>query len=242
MSGFTIYPAIDLRHGEVIRLRQGDPEQQKTYSQDPEAVAQDWLDAGAKWLHVVNLDGAFGENTGANLLALKDIIRICGHQAQVQFGGGLRDEDALLSVMSLGISRAILGTAAVEDLDFVSRTVQTFSGSRIAIGLDAQDGYLMTRGWQQKSEVRLDDFARNLADLGIQTIIYTNIARDGMGSGIDLDNTVALAQLTGLQVIASGGVASLEDVRAVKNAGLHGVIIGRALYEGQVDLREALAC
>jgi len=242
MSPFTIYPAIDLRHGEVIRLRQGDPKQQKTYSQQPAVIARQWLDAGANWLHVVNLDGAFGEDTAPNLKALAGILEVCAGKAQVQFGGGLRDADSLQRVFDLGVTRAILGTAAVEDPALVKSAVARYGGENLAIGVDARDGMVMTRGWQEDSGIELSDFCSSVAGFGVQTLIYTDISKDGMGTGINLANTRRLAEESGLAVIASGGVTSLEDVRRVKAAGLHGVIIGRALYEGDIDLKEALAC
>ncbi len=242
MSDFTIYPAIDLRRGEVIRLRQGDPGQQTTYSSSPGGMAQQWLDAGAAWLHVVNLDGAFGEDTAPNLEALAEILAVSKNKAQLQFGGGLRDIAGLRKVFELGITRAILGTAAVENLSLVGAAVAEFGGERVAIGVDAKEGMVMTRGWQQQSEVGLSEFCQTVAGSGVTTLIYTDIAKDGMGTGVNLENTRKVAADSGLQVIASGGVASLEDVRQVKAAGLQGVIIGRALYEGQIDLKEALAC
>lgn len=242
MSAFTIYPAIDLRRGQVIRLRQGDPGQQTTYSSSPGGIAKQWLEASAGWLHVVNLDGAFGEDTAPNLEALAEILKQNKGKANVQFGGGLRDMEALKSVFRLGITRAILGTAAVEDMALVQKAVTEYGGDKIAIGVDARDGMVMTRGWQQQSEVQLTEFCQSVAGTGVQTLIYTDISKDGMGTGVNLENTQKVANQSGLQVIASGGVASLEDVRQVKAAGLHGVIIGRALYEGQIDLKEALAC
>jgi phosphoribosylformimino-5-aminoimidazole carboxamide ribotide isomerase len=242
MSAFTIYPAIDLRRGEVICLRQGDPGQQTTYSSSPGGMAQQWLEAGADWLHVVNLDGAFGEDTAPNLEALAEILGVCKGKAKIQFGGGLRDLVNLRKVFELGIARAILGTAVVENMALVEAAVAEYGGEKIAIGVDAKEGIVMTRGWQEDSGIKLSDFCRSIADIGIQTLIYTDISRDGMGTGVNLENTRKVSVESGLQVIASGGVASLEDVRRVKAAGLQGVIIGRAIYEGDIDLKEALVC
>ena len=239
---FTIYPAIDLRAGEVVRLRQGDPTQQKAYSSDPAQIAQNWQAQGAYWLHLVNLDGAFGENTEPNQRAIKNILAACGDKIFTQLGGGLRSLGDIRSALALGITRVILGTAILENPGFAEKAIGEFGSDRIVFGLDARDGVLMTRGWQKASDRSLFEFASALKEIGATRIIYTNIATDGMGIGNDTQNTRQLAEQSGLDVIASGGIASLDDVREVKNAGLSGVIIGRALYENQISLKEALEC
>jgi phosphoribosylformimino-5-aminoimidazole carboxamide ribotide isomerase len=239
---FTIYPAIDLRGGQVVRLRQGDPKRQKAYSQNPAEVAQKWQSLGARWLHLINLDGAFGENTRANYAALEQIIATCGDSLSTQLGGGLRSLAQIENALNLGISRAILGTAILEDFSFAEKAIAEFGSERIVFGLDARDGILMARGWQKASERSLFELAEALVGIGAERIIYTDIATDGMGIGNDTENTRKLAEKTGLDVIASGGIKTLAHVCQVKDAGLSGVIIGRALYEGTIALEEAIKC
>lgn len=242
-ENFTIYPAIDLRRGLVVRLKEGDPERQTTYPVDPRAAAQRWLAAGAQWLHVVNLDGAFGESESPNLAALGSIARAADLLgARVQFGGGLRSLVEIQQALAAGASRVILGTAAVETPELITQALDRWGPAAICIGIDARDGFVKVRGWQSGSRVSALQLASQMAGLGIETVIYTNIARDGLGRGVDVPATQTLAKLSGLAVIASGGVAGLADIRAVRQAGLPGVIIGRALYEGQIELQEALAC
>ena len=242
MSQFIIYPAIDLRTGKDVRLRQGDPERQKTYNHDPAATADNWIDDGASWLHVVNLDGAFGDNTRKNLSALEQILAAANNKAKVQFGGGIREFENIEKALNAGVNRVILGTAAIQNPDFAVQAIKTFGADQIVLGLDAQNGKLMTHGWQQASDKNVLSFAEELVNQGAKTIIYTNIAKDGMGTGVDWQQTSQIAQKTGVEVIASGGVSDLEDVRRVKDAGLQGLIIGRALYENEINLKEALAC
>lgn len=237
MRVWDIYPAIDLRDGWVVRLRQGDPSRETAYSDDPAAVARRWADAGATWVHVVNLDGALGEGSAANLAALG---RIVPAGLRVQFGGGLRQFSDLRRVLELGVARVVVGTAAVEDPALVERALDGFGAQRVAIGIDARSGSVRTRGWQQATEITPGELGRRWADAGARWIIYTDVARDGMGTGLSVAATAALARATGVHVIASGGVRSLEDVRSTFEAGLSGVIIGRALYEGQVALTDAL--
>ncbi|MBL7161015.1 MAG: 1-(5-phosphoribosyl)-5-[(5-phosphoribosylamino)methylideneamino]imidazole-4-carboxamide isomerase [Anaerolineales bacterium] len=242
MNEFTIYPAIDLRAGEVVRLKQGRAEEQSTYSNQPGNIAQLWQDAGAQWLHVINLDGAFGENTTKNQAALRSILEVCAGYPKVQFGGGMRDMDSIEQALALGIARVILGTAAIQSPGFARSAIEEFGAGRIAFALDAANGELMTRGWQEKSGVNLLAFAQSLADSGAATLIYTDIQKDGMETGVDWEIAAQLALKTGLETIASGGVAALEDVENTKAAGLDGVIIGRALYEKNFTLEEALRC
>jgi phosphoribosylformimino-5-aminoimidazole carboxamide ribotide isomerase len=241
---FTIYPAIDLRHGQVVRLAQGDLARQTTYSSDPAETARRWLSQGAGWLHVVNLDGAFEQPDDANRRALQAILRAAADfdpAPAVQFGGGLRALDALQQAFDLGVRRAVLGTAAVTDPALLEAALQRFGPQRLAAGLDARDGRLMLRGWTEPSALTALDAARRLAQTGLRTLITTDIARDGVGGGANLAQARLLAAETGLEVIASGGIAALDDVRQVKDAGLAGVIVGRALYEGTVELKDALA-
>lgn len=239
MSLFAIYPAIDLRGGKVVRLAQGDLARTTVYGDDPAAVARQWQEAGAKWIHVVNLDGAFGEAALANWDGLEQILRV-STDIDVQFGGGLRDIETIRRVIGLGVARAIIGTAAVENPGLVDETVREFGPDRIAIGVDAKDGKVRVRGWAEESAVTAIDLAVRLKGQGVKTIVFTDVARDGIGVGVNVESTVALAKGSGTEVIASGGVAGLEDVRRVREAGLAGLIIGRALYDGKIDLREAI--
>jgi phosphoribosylformimino-5-aminoimidazole carboxamide ribotide isomerase len=234
---WAVYPAIDLRQGRVVRLMQGDPGRETKYADDPLHVAQHWQEAGAAWLHVVNLDGALDERGSQNLIALEQILTT---SLRVQFGGGLRDVAGIRQVLKLGVSRAVIGTAAVENPALVRETLTTFGCEKVAIGIDARSGEVRTHGWKQATGETPEELAQRWADQGVRWVIFTDVARDGMGTGLNLDATVDLARATGLNVIASGGVASLEDVRRTYEVGLHGVIIGRALYEGQVFLEDAL--
>lgn len=239
MKPFTVYPAIDLRGGKVVRLQGGDPNRQTAYSDDPREVALRWRSAGADWLHVVDLDAAFGAENAANRRALDAILRLGG---QVQFGGGVRTLEEMAALFDLGVTRVVLGTAAVEHPALVAQALARFGPGAVAVGIDACGGRVRTRGWQADSGLDAVEFACRLAALGLRTVIHTDIARDGLGTGVNVAASRELAAASGLDVIASGGVAALADVRAARAAGLRGVIIGRALYEGQVDLREALRC
>lgn len=242
MSDFTIFPAIDLRGGKAVRLKQGDPTRQTTYADDPAVVARRWLDAGARWLHVVNLDGAFEEKDTANQKALGAILSEVGEQAQVQLGGGLRTLAAVEYALALGVGRVVLGTVAVESPSLVEQALNRFGPLRIVAGIDARQGRVRIRGWGDDSGVDTLTLGTRLFHQGVCTVIFTDIARDGVGSGVNINASKNLAESTGLEVIASGGVTSLEDIRRVRQAGLAGVIIGRALYEGQIDFEEALQC
>jgi len=236
-AAFDIYPAIDLREGRVVRLAQGDPERETAYGHDPLRVARRWEASGARWVHVVNLDGAFGEAGAENQRALAHILQT---SLKVQFGGGMRDATALARALDLGASRVVVGTGFAEDPAFVHAALQTYGPERVAVGIDARDGIVQIRGWQEAAPFQALDLARSWAELGGRWLIFTDISRDGMGSGVNVQATADLARETGLNVIASGGVATLDDVRRVRDAGLAGVIIGRALYEQQVDLEDAL--
>jgi phosphoribosylformimino-5-aminoimidazole carboxamide ribotide isomerase len=238
---FTIYPAIDLRAGKVVRLKEGDPARIKSYSDDPAQTARRWLGMGARWLHVVNLDGAFSESDSANQFALRAILKV-GKEfgAQIQFGGGLRSVDHVQRAMDLGISRVVLGTIAIKQQDVVTAVLQKFGAERVAVGIDARDGLVYVRGWTDNSGISAMDLAIQMRILGLRTVIFTDISRDGLGSGLNISSTQELAEMSGLDVIASGGVDTLKDVIAARNANLSGVIVGRALYEGTIELKEAL--
>ncbi|MBK7316234.1 1-(5-phosphoribosyl)-5-[(5-phosphoribosylamino)methylideneamino]imidazole-4-carboxamide isomerase [Candidatus Villigracilis affinis] len=234
---FTIYPAIDLRGGKVVRLKEGDPARMTSYSDDPAETARKWLGMGAQWLHVVNLDGAFGEGDNANRAALESILKL---GARVQFGGGIRSMESIADVLKLGVSRAILGTIAIEQPAIVADALTRFGAEQIAVGIDARDGLVRTRGWKDNSGVSAIDLALQMRTVGLGTVIFTDVSRDGLGSGLNIPSTRELAERSGLDVIASGGVHTIDDVIAAKDAGLAGCIIGRALYDGTVDLKEAL--
>lgn len=234
---FTIYPAIDLRNGKVVRLKEGDPNRMTSYSDDVVQTASQWLNAGASWLHVVNLDGAFGESDSANQNALENILKL---GTQVQFGGGLRSMDMIEKILEMGVSRAVLGTIAIEQPELVKDAIQKFGAEKIAVGIDARDGFVSVRGWKEDSKILATDLALQMRTFGLATVIFTDIRRDGLGSGLNISATKELMQTSGLDVIASGGVHTVEDVIAARDAKLSGAIIGRALYEGTIDLKEAL--
>jgi phosphoribosylformimino-5-aminoimidazole carboxamide ribotide isomerase len=245
MTSFTIFPAIDLRRGQVVRLIQGDPNRQTIYGNEPGEMARHWFDEGAVWLHVVNLDGALDEVDMENQAALNTIIseaRRAVPLRKVQFGGGLRSLAKLERVFVLGADRAILGTAAVEDPVFLELALREFGGDRIALAIDIHNGQVRVHGWQQGSLVDPSTLGKWFMELGGKTAIYTDVSRDGMGSGVNIESARQMAETSGLEVIASGGVSSHEDVQRVRQAGLNGVIVGRALYHGQVDLRKLLLC
>ena len=239
---FTIYPAIDLRGGKVVRLKEGDPTRMTVYSDDPAEIAQQWLSFGSRWLHVVNLDGAFGENDSVNQLALRAILEVAKEfDAQIQLGGGLRSVDDIQGAINLGMSRVVLGTIAIEKPDVVMDALQKFGAARIAVGIDARDGLVRVRGWKDNSGVSAIDLARQMRTMRLRTVIFTDIRRDGLGSGLNIAGTRELSEVSGLDVIASGGVQTLDDVIAAYHAALAGVVIGRALYEGTVELKEAIS-
>jgi len=238
---FVIYPAIDLRGGKVVRLQEGDPARMTAYSENPAEAAQRWLNAGARWLHVVSLDGAFGESDKVNHSALRDILRVAKElDASVQFGGGIRSLETVESALSLGVSRVVLGTIAIEDPDTVANALMKFGAEQIAVGIDARDGLVRVRGWKENSGISATDLATQMRDLNLRTVIFTDVSRDGVGKGLNISATHELADGSGLDVIASGGVHTVEDVMAARNANLAGVIVGRALYEGTIDLKSAL--
>ncbi len=234
-----LFPAIDIRAGRVVRLSQGEPGRETSYHDDPVAQAEQFIAAGARWLHLVDLDRAFG--TGENLVVIGRIATTTRARVQIQVGGGIRSLEALRTVLDLGIARAVLGTAAVTDPALVPVAMAEAGSDRIAIGLDAKAGRVAIRGWVETTELWVDDVCRRVLSEGAQTIIYTDVGRDGMLTGPDLDGASRLQRL-GASVIASGGVASLDDLQAVRAAGLAGAIVGRALYEQRFTLAQALLC
>ena len=237
---FTIYPAIDLRNGRVVRLQYGDPDKETVFGDDPAAMGRRWIEAGATWLHVVNLDGAF-EQVGAANWAVLPALTALG--AKVQFGGGIRALADVMRALEAGVSRVILGTAAIENPALVAQAIAQFGADKIAVGIDARDGRVKTRGWLQETETSPIQLGQQMRELGVTTAIYTDISRDGALSGVNAAATAQLAEATGLHVIASGGVAALDDILAcyrLAKRGVSGVIVGRALYDGRVDLTQAV--
>lgn len=239
MSQFIIYPAIDIRGGKCVRLMQGDYAKETVYNDDPVAVAREWEALGGMWIHLVDLDGAkAGHPVNDDLIGR--IARSVN--VPVQVGGGLRTEDDVERLLGLGVSRVILGTAAIEDRQFVSRVLAKH-GAKVAIGIDARNGFVATRGWLETSEVKAEDLAVQLAQEGAQTFIFTDISRDGMMKGPNVEAIVRLAQISNRTVIASGGVSSQDDLdrlAAHQTDGVGGAIVGKALYTGSIKLDEAV--
>jgi phosphoribosylformimino-5-aminoimidazole carboxamide ribotide isomerase len=234
----NIYPAIDLRNGKVVRLKYGDPNQQTTYSDDPIETARRWTEAGTQWIHVVNLDGAFGDEAGAavNRSLLQSLTAI---GPKIQFGGGLRSIGDIEAALSRGVTRVVIGTLAIEQPDVLREAVERFGSDRVVVGLDAQQGRVKTRGWQSDGGTDVIAIGRQVRSVGVNLVVHTDIGRDGDLSGVNGAASIELARETGLQVIASGGVSSIEDVLRLKSApGIEGVIIGRALYIGAIDLQK----
>jgi phosphoribosylformimino-5-aminoimidazole carboxamide ribotide isomerase len=238
---FIVYPAIDLRAGKVVRLKEGDPARMTAYSEDPAETARRWLSTGASWLHVVNLDGAFGESDHASRLALHSILETSqAFDAHIQFGGGLRSMEAIDEVLTSGVSRIVLGTVAVEKPEIAENAIRKFGAERIAVGIDARNGHVRVHGWKNDSGILVRDLVLQMRSFGLRTVIFTDVSRDGLGTGLNIAATRELAEVSGTNIIASGGVYTIEDVRAARDANLSGVIIGRALYERTIDLEKAL--
>lgn len=237
-----VFPAIDLRGGRCVRLRQGDPRAETIFGDDPAAMARRWEGYGAAWLHVVNLDGALEDEraSAVNLEALRAILAAVS--IPVQFGGGLRTLGDVERVLEMGVARAILGTAAVRDRGLVGQAVARFGAERVAVAIDARGGRVAVRGWQEVTAVEATTLACKLKELGLVRTVYTDIARDGTLAGPNLEAVRALAQQSGLKVIASGGIAHLKDLRALAGLGeaVEGAIVGQALYTGSIDLWAAV--
>jgi len=232
-----IYPAIDLRGGKVVRLKEGDPNQQKVFSEDPVATAQQWIGQGAAWIHIVNLDGAFA-STNDNARILEAVAKF---GVKVQFGGGLRTITDIERAIEQGASRVILGTVAIENPALVEEAVKRWGSEAICVGLDARDGKIATRGWQHKTDMTPLELGKQMVGYGVTHALYTDVNRDGRLQGVNVEATATLAKETGMQVIASGGVGSLDDIKRLKATGIiAGAIIGMALYEGRFGLTDAL--
>ena len=235
-----LIPAIDLKDGKCVRLQQGDMQASTTFGEDPAAMARRWLDAGARRLHLVDLNGAFAGKP-VNEPAIKSILREVGDQIPVQLGGGIRDLDTIERYLDDGLSYVIIGTAAVRNPGFLQDACTAFGG-HIIVGLDAKDGKVATDGWSKLSHHDVIDLAKKFEDYGVESIIYTDIGRDGMLSGINVEATVKLAQALTIPVIASGGLSGMADIEAlceVEDEGIEGVICGRAIYSGDLDFEAA---
>ena len=231
-----IFPAIDLSGGQVVRLYQGDYDQMTVYGADPCAVARDFIAAGAKYLHVVDLDGA-KDGTLANFESISAIAKQGG--LYIEVGGGIRTEERIQQYMDLGGGRCILGTIAVKDFDFTTRMAQKY-GDKIAVGVDARDGYVAINGWKELSSETGIEFCQRLANVGVKTVIYTDISRDGAEKGTNLELYRELAKIKDLNITASGGVSSLEELRELQALGTHAAILGKALYTGRLDLKAVI--
>lgn len=229
-----IFPAIDLKEGKAVRLFKGEMSSAKIYSDAPWELAKRFEDMGAKWLHVVDLDGAFA-GEAVNLKTVEKIAKAAN--LQIQIGGGIRDEARIKSCLDSGITRVILGSVALKDPNFTKQMAQKYS---VAVGIDAKDGFVAVQGWAEVSQMRATELARKFAGAGVEAIICTDISKDGTLSGVNIEFTSQIAKASGINTIASGGVKDIEDIRALMRAGdVYGAIVGKAYYEGTLDLKEA---
>lgn len=231
-----LYPAIDLRGGQAVRLYQGDYDQMTVYNADPVAQARSFIEAGAQYLHVVDLDGA-KDDTTANLQTIAAIARQGG--LRIEVGGGIRDEERIQRYLDLGVDRCILGTIAVKDFAFTERMARIY-GSRIAVGVDMKQGYVAVNGWKEVTPEPGVDFCRRCADAGVKAIIATDISRDGTMQGTNLDLYRELLTIPGIEVTASGGIARMEELAELQAMGCHAAILGKSIYTGAIDLAEAV--
>ena len=232
-----LYPAIDLKDGQAVRLVHGDMEKSTVFNDDPAAQAREFVDAGCTWLHLVDLNGAFA-GTPVNAAPVEAILKSCDVPAQL--GGGIRDMATIEAWLDKGLARVILGTVAVENPALVREAARAFPG-KVAVGIDARNGRVATKGWAEETDVVVTDLAKSFEDAGVAALIYTDIMRDGAMGGPNIEATAALARAVNIPVIASGGVSSLADLEALKKTGvISGAISGRALYDGAIDLSEAL--
>lgn len=237
-----LIPAIDLKDGHCVRLKQGDMDQSTTFGEDPDVMARSWLDIGARRLHLVDLNGAFAGQP-KNEMAIRKILKTVGSEIDVQLGGGIRDLDTIERYLDAGLRYVIIGTAAVKNPGFLQDACTAFGG-HIIVGLDARDGKIATDGWSKLTRHDVIDMGKKFEDYGVESIIYTDIGRDGMLSGINIEATVKLAQALTIPVIASGGLSSMADIEAlcaVEDEGVEGVICGRAIYSGDLDFAAAQA-
>ena len=235
-----IIPSIDLKDGRCVRLKQGRRQDVKVYDGDPVEIAQRFEAAGARMLHVVDIDGAFADSNSRNRKVVRRIIRSV--EIPVQFGGGLRSVTDVQQMIEYGAAQVVIGTLAAESPETLERFVQLF-GFRICVGIDARRGRVLTRGWEKEEELSATELARRVADAGVDRVVYTDVSRDGTLGGVNLEQTCAIARESGLRVTASGGVSSLADIgrlQSIRRCGVDSVIVGKALYEGRFTLQEAL--
>jgi len=234
-----LYPAIDIKGGKCVRLTQGLFDNVKVYSDTPSDMAKLWVSQGATFLHLVDLDGAL-----AGRSVNEPVIRAIAESVDVpiQIGGGIRSREAIKAMLDMGISRVIIGTKAVENPQFIQEMVAEFGPERIVVGVDAKDGMVAIEGWEKVSHLSASELCQQMKGFGVRHIVYTDISRDGMLTGPNVAATKKLTEETGLDIIASGGVSSMEDLQNLFDQGIHGAIIGKALYEKRVDLKEAAAC
>lgn len=239
MAALTIFPAIDLKRGQVVRLAEGDMDRATVYGDDPAAQARLFAEAGADHLHVVDLDGAFAGDS-VNGEAVR--AAVAAFPGRVQVGGGIRDMASVERWLALGVARVVIGTAALKNPDFVKVAAMAHPGA-IVVAVDARDGMVATEGWADVSDVSVEDLSRRFEDAGVAALLFTDVGRDGLLKGCNVEATVALAKAVSIPVIASGGVAGIEDIHALRPHvadGVTGVITGRALYDGRLDLAEAI--
>jgi len=229
----TILPAIDLKDGKAVRLSKGLMDSAKIYSDEPWQVARHFEELGSEWVHLVDLNGAFAGKP-ENLEQIRKIRENCN--LKLELGGGIRDEETIRMYLDLGIDRLILGSIAVKDPDFVRAMAAKYP---IVVGIDAIDGMVAVEGWAETSDMKATDLAREFADAGVQAIICTDVGRDGMMTGVNIDFTLAIKEASGLETIASGGLRDMDDIHALLNADIDGTIVGKAFYEGTLDLAEA---
>ncbi|MED4224434.1 1-(5-phosphoribosyl)-5-[(5-phosphoribosylamino)methylideneamino]imidazole-4-carboxamide isomerase [Neobacillus cucumis] len=232
----TIYPAIDMRGGKCVRLLQGDYDKETIYGDSPFAMAKSFAEAGAEWIHMVDLDGAKDGKRVNDRFVIEAAQNL---NAKVQIGGGIRSEADILHYLENGVDRVIIGSIAVSNPEFAIEMIQKY-GAKIAVGIDAKNGYVATHGWLDTSSVKAIDLGKRFADAGAETFIFTDIATDGTLAGPNIDAVWELDEVTGKNVIASGGVSSLADLQAIANKGINGAIVGKALYENRFTLKEAL--
>lgn len=231
-----LFPAIDIRGGKCVRLIQGDYDQEVIYNDSPTDMAKEWERQGAEFIHVVDLDGAkTGDSLNRN--AIEQIAKAV--QVPVQVGGGIRSMDIVDSHIAAGVSRVIIGTAAIQDKQFLKEAVAKY-GSKIAVSIDARNGYVATDGWTETSEVKAVDLLQELVEVGVETVIYTDIAKDGMLQGPNLQELELMNNASTIDIIASGGVSTEEDIRQLRELNMYGAIIGKALYEGKLSLEKIL--
>ncbi len=229
-----ILPAIDLKDGEAVRLTKGLMDSATVYSKEPWVVAKEFQNLGALWLHLVDLNGAFAGEP-KNLEVIKKIRQMC--DIKIELGGGIRDEDTIKRYIDLGVNRIILGSVALKNADFVKSVAKKYP---VAVGIDAVDGFVAVEGWAEKSTIKATDLAKEFADAGVEAIICTDVSRDGTLSGVNVDFTCQIAEVSGVETIASGGVRDIDDIVALKESKIiSGVIVGKAYYEGTLDLKEA---